>query len=548
MAAASTISSVGGDVVGRFRLSYTPVKALLEEGELMVKSGVESTAKGHIRSVRVYPNVTFIELYDGSTAASLQLVLDHKTSGDLRVRVAKHLNIAATISARGKLMLSGGKGQKYEFQVSDLQVVGPIKDPSTFLPSLPGVALDTWRQHADLRPHSKTIQSIFRIRSALMRLIQHFFDKHRFHRLDPNTITSADCEGAGENFIVTTFDSIQSIPITSSDSKSPLLKMPPLKMPVPKKLLLPEPLNGEFDGDGTRIDWTRDFFGSDEPARLTVSSQLQLEALCHAMGACWTANPSYRAEKSKTRRHVASFTHVEYEIPFIELKDLMDFGEDLVQECCTKVLAECADDLKFLDGSSAPGLIEKLRGFVKQSFARITYDEAIQVLEKHKDDVLKKFEGDLSALPQWGDDLGGYCERFLAEEIFKRPTFVFNYPRSLKSFYMLQNQTPTITQSSTKTVDRTTVQGCDLLVPGLGELIGSSIREHDYDRLQAEVARRMMDPKPLQWYLNLRKNASVPTGGAGLGFDRFVQVMCTTTLGNIRDTIPFPVAYQECQF
>lgn len=528
---------------GLFQLSYSTVKWIMEQPVSGV-TGKELTVKGHIRSVRVLANVTFIELYDGSSAQTLQMVLDHKLHKELHQRVAKDLNVAATITAQGVLQSSLKKQkQAYDFQVSELVVVGKVVEPTTFLPSIPNVPLDTWRKHADVRPHSKTIQSIFRIRSMLMRAIQAFFDSHDVHRLDPNTITRADCEGAGEMFALTAFDDYKSIPTTVD-------------------------ANGE-----KQIDWKKDFFQSSGPARLTVSSQLQLEALAHGMGACWTANPSYRAEPSKTTRHVASFTHIEWEIPFIELKDLMDFSEDLVKHCCRHVLKHGLLDVEALDKSTAPGLVAKLTGFLKSPFERISYDRAIIILTERKEEVLKLFAGKLSDIPKWGDDLGAFCERFLAEVVFKRPLFVYNFPRSLKSFYMKINKptaqdsksphqpadktttaaaTPTATATATATpttaLDRETCQGCDLLIPMMGELIGSSIREHDHETLKSEMVRRKMDFVPLQWYVDLRKNASVPTGGAGMGFDRLVQVMCTTDESNIRDTIPFYTAYQDCQF
>jgi asparaginyl-tRNA synthetase len=567
-----------------FRLSYVPIKWLMEQpADAIVNK--EYIVKGHIRFVRAQSKVTFIHMYDGSSPATLQLVLDHVEQKELYARVAKDLNIAATISVKGELKSSLKKqNQQYDLIVSDLTVIGKVRDPSTFLPSIPGVSLETWRKHPDLRVHAPVIQCIFRIRSLLMQALQQFFDRHNVHRLDPNTITRADCEGAGEQFVCTSFDTLKSLPTKTSSAAA------------------------------KEIDWRKDFFQVDGPARLTVSSQLQLEALVHAMGACWTGNPSYRAEPSKTTRHVASFTHIEWEIPFIDLKDLMDFSEDLVQHCCNFALTRGAKDLEILNATISPGLVQKLKGFVSQRFQRITYTEAIEILKAHKEQVLKQFEGKLADIPKWGDDLGSYCERFISETVFKRPTFVFNYPRSLKSFYMMTNPTtapaaaaaPATPAAATGAAsasasaardakderpmaaaaaagrdakdhgaaakdvkdevlaamdkdaksgsgaapaeDRSTVQGCDLLVPMLGELIGSSIREHNYEALRAEMTRRKMDFGPLQWYLDLRAHATVPTGGAGLGFDRLVQVMCTTSETNIRDVIPFPVAYQESPF
>ncbi len=291
------------------------------------------------------------------------------------------------------------------------------------------------------------------------------------------------------------------------------------------------------------VDYSKDFFG--KKSYLTVSSQLQLEAMCAGMGAVYTTNPSFRAEKSKTKRHLACFTHLEWELPFIELKDLMDFSEDLVTYCFKNVLKESADDLGKLNKYTSKGIIDKLNSFVRKRFNRISYTEAIEVICKHTKKIRKMFP-QLEFIPKWGDDLGSYCEKFLCE-YFEGPTFVYNYPRQLKSFYMKQNPTSRCPDGSSCSIDMTTVQGCDLLIPGLGELIGSAIREDDYNTLVEEMHRRKMNITPLQWYVDLRRNATFPHGGAGLGFDRLVNV-CTLMDGNIRDVVPFPVAYQECMY
>jgi len=284
--------------------------------------------------------------------------------------------------------------------------------------------------------------------------------------------------------------------------------------------------------------YSQDFFK--KQAFLTVSSQLQLEALCSGMGAVYTTNPSFRAEKSLTKRHLASFTHLEWEIPFITLDHLMDFSEDFVVYIFKNVLEECKEDLEELDKFVSKGLIKKLEGFVSDRFGRITYTNAVEILEREKENVLKEFpELKKEEYPNWGDDLGGYCERYLSEKIFKKPIFVYNYPKVLKSFYMKQNEN--------EKNGMETVQGCDLLIPTLGELIGSSIREDNYEKIIQEMDRRNIEKTTLEWYLDLRKNGTFPHGGAGLGVDRLVNLCCFMD-GNIRDVVPFPVAYQECSF
>jgi asparaginyl-tRNA synthetase len=573
-----------GKTSGLFRRSYTTVAEIHRSSF----EGKEVVVKGHIRASRVQAKakVTFIELYDGSCSKSLQLVLDHAKHAELWSRVSKDLMTSATIVGAGIVVKSPGVEQPYEIQLTRLEVVGKVVDATTFLPALKGVSLETWRKHADVRPHSRVIQAMYRIRSALMAATHDFFTKHELLRLDPNTITRADCEGAGECFSVTIFDKLATIPtIDKFDHTS-----------VPNDVQ-PNAVGKEKDGGKEKereIDWRRDFFCGDGPARLTVSSQLQLEALCHGLGGVWTANPSYRAEPSKTTRHVASFTHIEYELPFVELPALMDFNEDYVRQCFISVLSGCRADLELLDKYVAKGLVNKLQSFVDQPFERITYDRAIELITMHGKAILDAANGLITELPTWGDDLGGVCERYLAEKVLKKPLFVYNYPKALKAFYMKANPisinlpTPPANQADQKqTVGQTvgsqtvgsqivdsqpvggqmvgsqivdsqtvggqmvwrqTVASCDLLIPYLGELIGSSVREDDFDKLTAEIKRRNMDPKPLEWYTNLRKNASVPSGGAGLGFDRLVVICTSMDHGHIKDAIPFPVAYQDLQF
>lgn len=344
---------------------------------------------------------------------------------------------------------------------------------------------------------------IYRIRSKLLEIIQEFFSNHKFYHLDPNVITSTDCEGAGETFKIT---------------------------PTHQQII---------EKDGKKEEQL--FFGKD--VYLTVSSQLQLEALCSGMAKVYTMNPSFRAERSKTSRHLCLFTHLEWEIAFIDLKDLMDFSEDLVSTIFNKILKECSDELFFLDNTISKGIINKLRGFVSGDFARITYTEAIDIIQRDKHKISNKFKKEKFQIPNWGDDLGSYCERYICEDIFGKPTFVHGYPLKLKSFYMKPQQIIVNEQD----INKQTCDSCDLLIPGTGELIGSSIRQDDYEQLMKEINSRNMDITPLQWYIDLRKNSSFPHGGAGLGFDRLVTICCFID-GNIRDSVPFPVAFGECEY
>jgi len=254
--------------------------------------------------------------------------------------------------------------------------------------------------------------------------------------------------------------------------------------------------------------------------------------LCAGLGKVWTSNKSFRSEKSKTNRHLAEFEHIEWEFAWTSLDELMDLSEHYTQYCLEYVLTNHMDDLEVLNAFTSKGLIDRLKLNISKPYQRIPYDEALKIIEQNAEEI-QKIDSKMT-LPKWGDDLGSVCEMFIAEKICKSPTFVYNYPKDLKSFYMKQNE------------DGRTVQACDLLIPGVGELIGSSVREDNFDKLMKVVNERKMDVTPLKWYLDLRKNGSTPTAGAGLGFDRLVR-WCTG-MDNIRDVVPFPVAYEECKY
>lgn len=485
------------------------------------------TIKGWIAQKRIQKNLMFIEVYDGSSPINLQLVLNEGTEKE---KIEKDIIVGASICAIGKIIVSEGKGQPIEMQIVSCDIIGKIHDPVTYIPAVKGASLELMRDHQDLRVKFSSIQSIFRIRSKLMELVHRFFHERDVHHLDPNIITTADCEGAGENFVLTTLFKDKEMPVLN-----PIILTDSSVLVENSTQILKYPFDADF---------SKDFFG--KKAFLTVSSQLQLEAICSGMGSVYTTNPSFRGEESKTKRHLGCFTHLEWELPFIDLKDLMDFSEDLVKYCFKGVVTESSDDLHKLNKFTSKGIIDKLNSFLSDRFNRISYNEAILMIRKHSSKIKKMFP-ELKEIPKWGDDLGSFCERFICSYL-KAPTFVYNYPRDLKSFYMKQNPKPESELHSVEELpSRETVQGCDLLIPGLGELIGSSIREDDYDILMNEINRRKMDPKPLSWYTELRRNGTFPHGGAGLGFDRLVSV-CTLMEGNIRDVVPFPVAFKECDY
>jgi asparaginyl-tRNA synthetase len=376
--------------------------------------------------------------------------------------------------------------------------MGLVQDPVSYILNAKKMSLEILRDHQDVRVKTRTLNAVFRIRSGLSKATHDFFEIVGAKHLNPNIITTSDCEGAGEVFTITN--------MLGKTNTVPVLK------------------------DTNEIDYSKDFF--EKHAFLTVSSQLQLELLCAGLSKVWTSNKSFRSEKSKTSRHLAEFEHIEWEFAWTDLNELMNISEHYTQYCFQYVLDNYMDDLEELNKFMSKGIIDKLKTFCSKNYIRITYDDAIKIIVDNQKEIIEKYK--LSILPKWGDDLGSECEKYIAEIVYNHPVFVYNYPKELKSFYMKQND------------DGRTVQGCDLLVPGLGELIGSSVREHDYNKLMKIVEERKMDITPLKWYIDLRRNGSTPTAGAGLGFDRLVRIC--TGMENIRDAVCFPVAYQECKF
>jgi len=444
---------------------------------------------GWVRNKRIQANLAFVEVFDGSTSKTIQVTTESKEF----IEKLNTLSIGSSISVIGTVVFIPNSTEKLELKLDSIEYIGLVQDPLTYILNAKKMSLEILRDHQDVRVKTRTMNAVFRIRSGLSKATHDFFDMIGAKHLNPNIITTSDCEGAGEVFTITN--------MLGKTNTLPMLKN----------------LN--------EIDYSKDFF--EKHAFLTVSSQLQLELLCAGLSKVWTSNKSFRSEKSKTSRHLAEFEHIEWEFAWTSLGDLMDIAEHYTQYCFQKILENHADDLEELNKFTSKGLIDKLKLFSSKKYHRITYDEAINLLIENQKDIK-------SPLPQWGDDLGSECEKYIAEVIYNHPVFVYNYPKELKSFYMKQNP------------DGRTVQGCDLLVPGLGELIGSSVREHDYEKLMNTVKERNMDITPIKWYIDLRLNGSTPTAGAGLGFDRLVRIC--TGMENIRDAVCFPVAYQECKF
>lgn len=482
--------------------------ALYSETSEPVSYSKEWEVQGWVRDFRSQTDNAFVSIYDGSTSETFQLVCSRdKTTG---FDTLDNLR-GATVKAKGLVIKSPAKGQLIEMVCETIEPIGLVQDKNSIILAK-SVNLETLRSHQHLRARFRSGGYIFKIRSTLLKHIHQFFHSNRFYNLDPNIITTSDCEGGGEAFTITTLD-------------------------INK---IAKQLREEYTEPKIQLNKTEDYYKNDffhKQAYLTVSSQLQVEALTAGLSRIYTLNPSFRAEKSKTKRHLGCFTHLEWEIAFIDISQLMDFSEALVKYVISQTLVECAKEYEELNKFISKGIIDKLTNVISHPFERITYDKAIQLVEEHKQQILKTYPKEITEaeIPVWGDDVGSYCEKYICDNIYSKPVFVYNYPIELKSFYMKANE------------DNRTCQAVDLLCPQLGELIGSSIRENDYGKLVERMDAKSMDKSILQWYIDLRKNSTFPHGGAGLGFDRLVN-FCSLMDGNIRDVVPFPVAFEECEY
>lgn len=437
--------------------------------------GQSITVSGWIRSIRDQKSFAFIEINDGSMLASLQVIADEP----LRPEFEK-LTTGASATITGTLVESPGKNQSFELKAETILVHGTC--PADEYPlQKKRHSFEYLRTIAHLRPRTNTQGAVTRIRSALSFATHKFFQERDFLYIQTPIITAADTEGAGEQFLVTTLD----------------VDSPPRN-------------------EAKEIDYTQDFF--DQPAFLTVSGQLNGEAMACALTDIYTFGPTFRAENSHTTRHLAEFWMMEPEMAFCDLKQNMDVAESYLKSVIQHLFDHCQEDLAFFDKLIEKGLLSRLENVLKHEFGRVTYTEAIEILEKSG----KTFEFAVS----WGMDLQTEHERYLAEEHFKKPVFVTDYPAKIKAFYMRQNE------------DNSTVAAVDLLVPKIGELLGGSQREERLEILEEKIRSHGLEPKDYWWYLELRKYGSVPHSGFGVGFERLVQFV--TGVENIRDVIPFP--------
>lgn len=449
------------------------------------KFGDQVSVKGWVRTRRGNKQVSFIALNDGSTINNIQIVIDTEKFGE---DYLKPITTGACIHITGKYVESQGKGQAGEIQADKVEIYGTA-DPQEYPLQKKGHSLEFLREIAHLRPRTNTFGAIFRMRHHMSYAIHKYFNDHGFYYLHTPIITASDAEGAGSMFQATTLD-FNHIPRTE---------------------------------DG-KVDYSQDFFG--RQTNLTVSGQLEGELGAMALGAIYTFGPTFRAENSNTPRHLAEFWMIEPEVAFYDIHDNMDLAEDFLKYLIHYALDNCQDDLAFLNEMYDKELIERLQFVVSNDFVRLTYTEGVKILEESG----HKFEFPV----YWGADLQSEHERYLVEKHFKRPVIMTDYPKEIKSFYMKQNE------------DGKTVRGMDVLFPKIGEIIGGSEREADYDKLMNRIKETKMNTDPIWWYLETRKFGTAPHAGFGLGFERLM--LFVTGMANIRDVIPFPRTPNNADF
>ncbi len=461
-------------------MKIVSIKELFKERDKYI--GKEVEVGGWARSIRDSKTFGFIVLADGTYFDTLQIVYSDKL--DNFNEICK-LNVGAALIVKGKLVATPDAKQPFEIQADSVVIEG-VSTPDYPLQKKRHT-MEYLRTITHLRPRTNTFQAVFRVRSLVAFAIHKFFNERGFVYVHTPLITGSDCEGAGEMFQVTTLDLAN----------------------VPKK------------DDGT-VDFDKDFFN--KPTNLTVSGQLNGETFAMAFKNIYTFGPTFRAENSNTTRHAAEFWMIEPEMAFADLEDNMEIAEDMIKYIIKYVMDEAPEEMDFFNQFIDKGLKERLENVVNSEFGRITYTDAVKELEKHND----KFDYKVS----WGCDLQTEHERFLTEQIFKRPVFVTDYPKEIKAFYMKMND------------DNKTVAAMDCLVPGIGEIIGGSQREDDYDKLLKRMEEMGLNKEDYDFYLDLRKYGSARHSGFGLGFERCV--MYVTGMSNIRDVIPFPRTVNNC--
>ena len=447
--------------------------------------------------VKTFRSNRFINLNDGSCLNDLQCVVDYEKLEESKL---SKINTGACIKVEGEIVKSQGRGQNIELITNSIDILGE-SDPEKFPIQPKKHSFEFLRENAHLRVRTKTLSSVFRIRSEVSYAIHNFFNKNNFYYIHTPIITGSDAEGAGEMFRVTTLDS-----------------------------------------NKKNLDFSEDFFGKE--TNLTVSGQLEAEALALGLGNVYTFGPTFRAENSNTSRHLAEFWMIEPEMAFYDLNDNMDLAEEFIQNVIKHTYEKCKDDIVFLsdrlekeemskpkDQRSELSLIEKIEFVINNNFKRVTYSEAFQILRNSKPNKKGKFKYPVN---EWGIDFQSEHERFLVEKHFKCPVIVYDYPAKIKAFYMRLND------------DKKTVRAMDILFPGIGEIVGGSQREERLDILNERVEALGVEKEELWWYLDLRKYGTVKHSGFGLGLERLILFI--TGMNNIRDVIPFPRTPKNAEF
>lgn len=462
------------------------IKRIKVKDLLVSKSfGKEVHVKGWVRTKRGSKKIGFIALNDGSIIHNIQIVVDFPEFDEQTI---KQITTGSCLSVTGTLVESKGKGQNVEIHARHIEVYGTA-DPDTYPLQKKGHTLEFLREIAHLRFRTNTFGAVFRVRHTMAYAVHKYFNDKGFYYLHTPIITSSDAEGAGEMFRVSVLDDLN-----------------PPKTPEGK------------------VDYEKDFFGKE--TNLTVSGQLEAELAALALSEVYTFGPTFRAENSNTPRHLAEFWMIEPEMAFYDINDNMDLAEDFLKFIVSYTLENSPDDLEFLNKMYDKELLERLRFVVEKEFIRTNYTEAIKILKNANE----KFEFPV----EWGSDLKAEHERFLVEKYYKRSVILTDYPKDIKAFYMKQNN------------DGKTLRAMDVLFPRLGEIIGGSQREEDYDRLKGRIDELKIPVKELWWYLEVRKFGSAPHSGFGLGFERMVQFV--TGMSNIRDVIPFPRTPRSAEF
>ena len=463
-------------------LKRTKVKDLLSSAP-----GAEVLAKGWVRTKRGNKQVKFIALNDGSTVRNIQVVADTSVIDE---EILKIVTTGASLAVKGKLVESIGSGQAVEIQASEIEVLGEC-DPMRFPLQKKDTTLEYLRSVAHMRLRTNTFGAVLRIRHAMAFAIHKFFNDKGFVYLHTPLITESDAEGAGDMFQVTTMD-LANVPVH----------------------------NG-------KVDFSKDFFG--KKTSLTVSGQLEGELGATAVGEIYTFGPTFRAENSNTPRHLAEFWMIEPEMAFYDINDNMALAEEFVKYLVQHALDNCKDDLQFLNDKYDDGLIDRLHSVLGIPFQKVTYTEAVEILEEAVRNG-KQFEYPV----HWGTDFQSEHERYLVETHFGKPVILIDFPKDIKAFYMKQNE------------DGRTVRGMDVLFPKIGEIIGGSEREASLQKLEARIDELGMSRKNLEWYIDTRRYGTVPHSGFGLGFERLL--LFVTGMANIRDVIPFPRTPKNAEF